>query len=857
MAPASGRYVSRCGVLKVAGFWRGLLLAFLVASDARAQGTTVPPAGTAGSQPAQNPPVFGVTVIATAPLPGVGLPLQQIPAPVQTATDRDIENSGALDLSAFLNAHLTSVHVNEMQSNPFQPDVNYRGYTASPVLGTPQGLSVYMDGVRLNQPFGEVVSWDLIPRLAIVSTTLMPGSNPLFGLNTLGGALAIQTKDGRSARGTTVQATLGSDVRRLVEFEHGGSRDRSGLDWYVAGSLFGENGWRDDSPSDVRQLFGKLGWRRENTDVALSAAYADNRLTGNALQEQRFLDRDRSSVYTKPDTTDNRSTLLTFSARRSISHRASLFGNAYYRHIRTNILNGDINENSLDQAIYQPGAVERAALAAAGYTGFPLSGADATNTPFPSWRCIAHALLGDQPLEQCNGLINRTHSVQHSAGLAGQYVRRDPVGRHGNQFTMGAAVDRSSVSFLQSTELGYLNPDRSVTGVGAFGDGVTGGTVDGEPYDTRVDLDGAIRTWSLYGTDTLSLGDRWHMTLSGRYNRTTIHNSDRVDPGGGPGSLDGRHVFGRLNPAAGLTFTPATVLTIYGGYSEGSRAPTSVELGCADPDAPCKLPNAMAGDPPLNQVVARTWEAGARGTFRGMGWNAGAFRATNRDDILFVTSDQTGFGYFRNFGETRRQGLELSASAQMQHIQIGVSYTFLAATYQSEETVNGQGNSSNDAARQGRKGLEGTMTIAPGDRIPLTPQHMLKAFADVPITKRLGLDLDLVAVTGSFARGNENNRHEPDGSYYLGPGATAGYGVVNLGARYQLQPWMQLVSQINNLFNRDYVTAAQLGSTGFTDSGSFVARPLPAINGAFPVRHATFFAPGAPIRIWAGTRIRF
>ena len=86
-----------------------------------------------------------------------------------------------------------------MQGNPFQPDVNYRGYTASPLLGTPQGLSVYMDGVRLNQPFGDVVSWDLIPRLAICHRSpLMPGSNPLFGLNTLGGALAMQTKDGRT-----------------------------------------------------------------------------------------------------------------------------------------------------------------------------------------------------------------------------------------------------------------------------------------------------------------------------------------------------------------------------------------------------------------------------------------------------------------------------------------------------------------------------------------------------------------------------------------------------------------------------------------------------------------------------------
>ena len=134
---------------------------------------------------------FRVTVVGTTPLRGVELPTVEVPSPVQTATDRDIDTSGALDLPDFLNRRMNGVHVNEVQNNPFQPDVNYRGYTASPLLGTPQGLSVYMDGVRLNQPFGEVVSWDLIPRIAIASTTLMPGSNPLFGLNTLGGALSV------------------------------------------------------------------------------------------------------------------------------------------------------------------------------------------------------------------------------------------------------------------------------------------------------------------------------------------------------------------------------------------------------------------------------------------------------------------------------------------------------------------------------------------------------------------------------------------------------------------------------------------------------------------------------------------
>ena len=210
----------------------GLAVAILSAG-LQAQASTSsqqPAAQNPPAEPALPQPTYSITVIEAAPLPGVDVPLASIPAPVQTATGQDLERSGALDLSGFLNRRFNGVYMNEVQNNQFQPDVNYRGYTASPLLGTPQGLSVYMDGVRLNQPFGEVVSWDLIPRLAISSTTLMPGSNPLFGLNTLGGALALQTKDGLTARGTNVQAVYGSDTRRAVELEHGGqSSERSAL----------------------------------------------------------------------------------------------------------------------------------------------------------------------------------------------------------------------------------------------------------------------------------------------------------------------------------------------------------------------------------------------------------------------------------------------------------------------------------------------------------------------------------------------------------------------------------------------------------------------------------------------------
>lgn len=798
-----------------------------------------------------------VVVVGVTPLPGVDVPASQVPAPVQTATDRDLATSGALDLSDFLNRQLNGVHINEIQNNPLQPDLNYRGYTASPLLGTPQGISVFLDGVRLNQPFGEVVSWDLIPRIAIGSTTLMPGSNPVFGLNTLGGALSVQTKDGRRNPGTTVQATYGSNLRQALEFEHGGQRRSSGFHWYLAGMAFAEDGWRDASPSDVRQLFGKVGRSTDRSEVAVSLSHADNALSGNGLQEFRLLARDYASINTKPDTTDNRSTLLNVSAHRTWADRWSFQGNAYYRDIRTRTLNGDINEESLEQSLYQPGADERAALAAAGYGTIPASGLDATNTPFPFLRCVGNVLLNDEPAETCNGLLNRSRTSQHNGGVSGQVTHKRPVGEGTNRLTVGVAFDASAADFAQSTELGYLNPDRSVTGLGAFGDGVTGGSVDGEPFDTRVDLRGVTRTASLFAVDVLPVGRQAHLTVSGRFNRTTVTNRDRILPDGGPASLNGDHVFTRFNPAAGITVDVTPDLNLYAGYSEGSRAATSIELGCANPEQPCKLPNAMAGDPPLDQVVTRTVEAGLRATRGRISWHGGVFHAQNTDDILFVASEQTGFGYFRNVDRTRRQGAEAGARVQAGRVSLGAEYTFLSATFQSAETVNGESNSANEAVEEGEPGVEGPIEIEPGNQIPLVPRHLVKVFADVRVHRRVDLHLNVVGTGSSYARGNENNDHEPAPPYYVGEGQVDGYAIVNLGVRVGLTTRLDVVAQVNNLFDRRYATAAQLGPAGFTESGRFVSRPFPPVGDEFPLVRSTFVAPGAPLRAWAGIRARF
>lgn len=788
-----------------------------------------------------------VEVVGSMPLPGLGQPRNEIAAPVQSATQHDLKNSGALDLGDFMNRRLGSVHVNESQGNPYQMDVNYRGYTASPLLGTPQGLSVYVDGMRMNQPFGDVVSWDLVPRSAISSITLMPGSNPLFGLNTLGGALSVQTKDGKHDPGTSLQTTVGSYGRKALEFEHGSS-NAQGLATYVNANLFHEDGWRKNSASDVRQLFGKLGWQDASTDVAISLSHADNELNGNGLQEMSQLERDRTSVYTAPDVTKNRSTQLNLTASHALNDNLVFSGNLYYRDIHTSSFNADINEGSLDQAVYQPSTADKTALAAAGYTGYPASGATAANTPFPYWRCIAQALQQDEPGEKCNGLINRSQTDQQNYGFSGQMTLASEWAGTRNQFVAGLGYDASRISFAQLTQLGYINPDHTVTGVNAYADGVRGGNVDSAPYDTQVDLTGHVRTWSIYASDTLSLKRNLHLTLSGRYNSTTVENRDRLHAASDPAALSSDNTFARLNPALGLSYSPSDTLNVYAGYGESSRAPTAIELGCANPDQPCKLPNAMAGDPPLKQVVTRTIELGLRGKAgANLQWNAGIFSAENLDDILFVADNQAGFGYFKNFGQTRRQGLELGLSSKQGSLQWGAQYTWLNATYQSSETVNGTGNSSNDSVASGTPGLDGNITIQAGDRLPLVPQHMLKLYADYAATPALTLNASMVAVSGSLARGNENNGHVADGKFYQGPGEVAGYAVFNLGANYSMTQKWQLGAQINNVFDTRYNTAAQLGANGFDANGNFSARALGGSSATgFPVPQSTFYAPGAP-----------
>ncbi len=802
-----------------------------------------------------------VDVVEATPLAGVELPINEIPAPVQTATQADIQNSSAVDLADFMNRRMNGVYVNETQDNPFQPDVNYRGYTASPLLGTPEGLSVFVDGVRQNQPFGDVVSWDLIERNAVSEMTLMPGSNPVFGLNTLGGAVSVTTKDGVSFPGWSGDLLWGSSGRKQLQAEYGGGHP-TGFNWYLSANIFHESGWRFDSPSDVKQGFGRFGWRTDKTDLALTMGFAYNTLTGNGIQDYRMLQMNYSSVYTIPDTTGNRSPDFNFIARHSISDTLTFSGNVWYRYIRTEEINGNANNDAFDGNVYRLNSRDIAALTAAGYTGFPTSGINASNTPFPSWACIANALLLADPDETCDAATIYSRELQNDFGVSGQltWVTK-PWGRR-NQLTIGGVFDRGTIAYTQNTQFGYLLQSGAIVGVPAWQDGST--SADGSPVDSAVNLHGTTPNGSIYATDTFSPFKNFNVTASGRFNVTTIHNNDLLNPVAGPGSLTGDYTYTHFDPSIGVTYNPMAELNAYASFSESNRSPTSIELGCADPNNPCSLPNALSSDPPLNQVVTQTWEAGLRGKVEKsrFDWDLGVFRAENHNDILFVASQETGSGYFQNFGRTQREGVQASVDEHFKRIDLGLDYTLLSATYQSVETFDGTANNASDIALSGYPGVGGVITVHPGNRIPLIPKTSGKAYMDVQATKKLMLNFGLVANSSAYVRGNENNAYQADGVYYLGPGVTPGYAIFNFAAHYDLTRHLRLALQVDNVLDRHYYTTGQIENTPYTNNGTLIFRPFPEYTtgpeaGNYPLQSATFFAPGAPRRAWIELKLRF
>ncbi|MGV3583084.1 MAG: TonB-dependent receptor [Methylophilus sp.] len=274
------------------------------------------------------------------PLPGLGLTKEQIPGNVQSITAKEIKDSHSLSLTDLLNKKLQSVNVNDYQGNPFQMDVTYRGFTAGPQIGTPQGLSVFLDGIRVNEPFGDVVNWDMIPMNAIAGVDVFPGSNPIFGLNTLGGAFTLKTKDGFTNEGVDAEVLTGSYGRKQLQVEGGWNNGDFAL--FGAGNFFMEDGWRDNSPSKVNQFFGKGSYRGDKFDLSLSTLWVGTDLVGNGLLPSEEYARDPSSVFTSPDTTKNKLQQFQLSGSYFVNDNFTVTGQVYRRNSKRHQVGADV-----------------------------------------------------------------------------------------------------------------------------------------------------------------------------------------------------------------------------------------------------------------------------------------------------------------------------------------------------------------------------------------------------------------------------------------------------------------------------------------------------------------------------------
>jgi len=798
--------------------WLAMLAATATAADETNADAPVNPA-TAQERPT-------VVIIGTAPLPGIGLPVEQVPSNVQTAGAADVKRQHPLTLADYLNNNFSGINISESQDNPFQPDVNYHGFTASPLLGTPEGLSVFVDGVRVNESFGDTVNWDLIPENAISNITLTSGSNPVFGLNTLGGALAVQTKSGHEFPGTQLQAYGGSFGRRAFEGATGGAVGN--FDYFIAANYFDEDGWRQLSPSKLKQVFGKTGWQDEQTDFDISYAWADTSLIGNGAVPESLYAGHRNAVYTVPDFTHNKLNFVTATGSHFLRSDMLVSANAYYRHLVTHTNNGDLNDDNYQSEDYAGPDID-------------------CDDPFTSHAAVAFC---------ANGINRASVTTQKTWGLGAQLTETHDIIDRKNQFVAGVSLDHATVDYNQNFQYATLTDERTTVAI-----------VDpANPLQTVTAVGGTSKTFGVYMTDTFSPNDLWHITAALRYNRITetLHgysvNSDVGDvqsAGGGDdddddddagGGFDvaspvfGDHTYSRVNPSIGVTFTPTKELNFFANYTEGSRAPTVIELGCSDPAQPCGLPNNFASDPDLAQVISRTFEVGARGSVGAdlLNWSADAFRTSNSNDIQFVAIT-TSEGYFANVGTTRRQGFDLGLGGKvLSALTWHLAYSFVDATYRSNFEVAGGSNSTADD--------DGNIQVRPGNRIPLITRHTGRLRLDYAVNETWDIGASFIMSSGAFLHGNENNANVPDGDNIIGSGRIGGYGVVNLQTTLHVSKFADVFLTVNNLFDKRYATAGFLTTNALNNDGSFRADP-----GDW--RNENLVSPAQPISAFVGVRL--
>lgn len=800
------------------------LLAFLLPQLALAQANTQPaptpapsPAPTSAAAPtptpaaaAATPPLLAlppVDVIGSTPLLGSGVDRNKVPSANQVISSQSVTRQGPPSYLDALQNEAQGVQLNSAAGGPFQPNLFYHGFQAAPLQGTPQGLAVYLNGVRFNQAFGDTVNFDLIPDVAINQMNI-EGANPVFGLNALGGSIAIQMKNGFNYHGGELDLYGGSFGQYGGALQYG--KQAGNTSFYAAMSGLKEDGWRDFQSSAMKQFYGDIGWRGEHAEVHLNIDLAQTSLNSPGTTPVQWLAVDPRAQFTGPSPVDNTYALISANANVQVSDNTSVQAVAYYDYFLQRLGNGNTSN-------FEPCNTPN---------GFLCDSDGVTLAVDRGGNNIPDFLAGTGlQYSQWNSEVTNTNGY----GISLQVTNTTPILGHTNQFVAGASFDGSSTLFGATTGIGILDPN-SLNFIGptingtTFPQGIIAGAGTGnDPVSVGV----TTAYYGLFLTDTFDITPHLSANVSGRFNTEGIAINDFLNSG-----LTGNHSYSHFNPGIGLTYRFSPALNAYASYSVSNRAPTPAELTCANPAAPCTLANFFTGDPNLKQVVSHTIEAGFRGTLRPasdarVDWNLGMFRSNLDNDIEFAQNTQNQ-GFFQNVGPTRRQGFDAGVHFSNSRWQAWADYTYTLATFQSTfEEASSLNPSADD---------NGNILVQPGDRLPEVPTHLVKLGVQYRLTRKWIIGLTGVAASSQYLVGDENNSQKP----------LPGYFVLNFNTSYQVTSNIQLYGSVQNILNQTYYI---YGTFSPTSSITFLQAPGTSNPRSYNI--------GAPIAGFAGVRVTF
>ena len=734
-----------------------------------------------------------VIVFGTLPDSDIGLSPDKVPGSLQSLSPEQIAAQHGASVLDALGTQTAGVSLSDTQGNAMFQDLRFHGFEASPLQGTPQGLAVYQNGVRLNEAFGDTVNWDAIPQAAVARMDVW-SSNPVFGLNALGGAINMVMKNGFSWQGTEASLQGGSYGHGVAGAQWG--RADGDFAFYGAAEGISDEGWRFHSQSNLARLYADAGWRLGMSEIHLVASGAATSMGVVGPTPIGLIQRNARSVYTFPQTTRNTIGSLALNGKTRLDDNWQMEASVYVRSLKQRHADG--NDGNFERCSNASSFAGQLCLQDDGFPRpVPFAGAAARN--FRDQFALLDSSGNAIPFTAGTfyGTLDRTSTSSTTLGGTLQVTGNVPLFGLRNYFTAGLSLDSSGIAFRSTSSLSRVFPDLDVAVDPALAGSGSIIHANGNIGYAPVTLGATTTYYGFYAVDALDLDDRLTLTAGLRINAADIVTRDRS---GTAAELDGSHGYGHVNPLAGLTWKFSDGVSLFGSYSQANRAPTPLELDCASPTLPCLLEGSLVADPPLAQVVSRSYQAGLRGETAledgKLSWNVSLFRTDSDNDIVALASAIAGRGYFTNVPSVRRQGVDAAARYGAPGWSGYASYSYLDATYQFTGVLASPNNPGANA--------NGTVTVTPGRRLPLNPANSFRAGADMDVLDDLSIGGELAFTGSRFFDGDPSNLNAKLPSTV----------VVNLRAAWQFDAGWQLFGLVNNLFdNREALYGAYFDPT--------------------------------------------